>query len=196
MGLAVFNEKRYGNGVKLGRPTVKHQIKTHTNSIIDHLKKRPLGFLNYMKIWHDNSGKGDLASWFLKYIIVHDVQTREKFYFLCQQWLAVEKSDGKVERELFVANEKQKTDLKYLMQKEVTHNMSDSHLWYSIFARPVHSSFTRLDRVTCCFVLLFISMLFNIIYYDMDATTESVKSQKDGLHLGPFSLIFEKVKTT
>ena len=59
-----------------------------------------------MKIWHDNSGKGDDASWFLKFIIIHDLQTREKFYFICQDWLGVEKSDGKIERELFVACEK------------------------------------------------------------------------------------------
>jgi polycystin 1L2 len=118
-----------------------------------------------MKIWHDNSGKGDFASWFLKYIIVHDLQTREKFYFICQNWLAVEKSDGKIERELFLACEPQKTELKYFLQKEAKHNLNDSHIWLSIFNKPVQSSFTRLDRVTCCFVLLYISSFLNIMYF-------------------------------
>lgn len=39
---------------------------------------RPLGSLNYLRIWHDNSGKGNMASWYLKLVIVHDLQTREK----------------------------------------------------------------------------------------------------------------------
>jgi ankyrin repeat protein len=59
--------------------------------------------LTFLKIWHDNSGKGDKASWFLNQIIVHDLQTKEKFYFLCRNWLAVEYNDGKIERELFIA---------------------------------------------------------------------------------------------
>ena len=74
-----------------------------------------MGCLNYIKIWHDNTGKGDKASWFLNYIIVHDLQTKQKYYFLCNDWLAVEHSDGKIERGLFVAYDKQKTELKYLI---------------------------------------------------------------------------------
>ena len=148
----------------------------------------PLGALNYLRVWHDNSGKGDKASWFLKYIIVHDLQTREKFYFLCQNWLAVEKSDGLIDRVLFVSGEAQKTEIIYLMQKQAKQNLSDGHLWISIFARPVHSSFTRLDRVTCAFVLLYISMLMNIMYYGIDSGSTS-----SGLQIEPFSLTIEQV---
>jgi hypothetical protein len=57
---------------------------------------RPLGSLNYLHFWHDNSGPGDSASWFVKYFIVRDLQTMQKFHFICQRWLAVEKDDGKV----------------------------------------------------------------------------------------------------
>ncbi len=150
--------------------------------------KLPLGSLNYLRVWHDNSGKGKMASWFLKYIIVHDLQTREKFYFLCQNWLAVEKDDGLIDRVLFVACEKEKTQIKYLIKKHAKQNMSDRHLWFSIFARPVHSSFTRLDRLTCAFVLLFLTMLVNILYYGSVS-----ESNTDGLHLGPFNLTIELV---
>ena len=55
-----------------------------------------LGLLNCIRIWHDNSGPGSSASWFLKYIIVRDLQTMEKFHFIAQRWFAVEKEDGKV----------------------------------------------------------------------------------------------------
>ena len=89
--------------------------------------KRPLGELEYMKIWHDNSGKGDFASWFLKFIIVKNLQNGEKFYFLCQDWLAVEKSDGKIERELFVACKPQITEIKYLLNLKVHRHFYTGH---------------------------------------------------------------------
>ena len=49
-----------------------------------------------MRIWHDNSGAGNRASWFMKYIVVRNLQTMEKNHFICQQWFAVEKGDGLV----------------------------------------------------------------------------------------------------
>ena len=58
-----------------------------------------------------------MASWYLEHIIVHDLQTRKKFYFLCNKWLAVDKGDGRVDRLLFVANNSQKNELKYLLSK-------------------------------------------------------------------------------
>jgi polycystin 1L2 len=124
-----------------------------------------------MKIWHDNSGKGDNASWYLKHIIVNDLQTNEKYYFICEQWMAVEKEDGKLERELFVACEPQRTEIKYLIQKQAQKSLTDSHLWLSIFNRPVHSSFKRLERVTCGFLFIYMSMLLNILYYQQNSSS-------------------------
>ena len=63
---------------------------------VDTVDCRSLGLLNYIRVWHDNSGKGASASWFLKYIIVRDLQTMQKSYFICQNWLAVEKDTGTV----------------------------------------------------------------------------------------------------
>jgi hypothetical protein len=57
---------------------------------------RSLGPLNFLHIWHDNTGEGADASWFLKSFVVHDLQTMERSDFICQRWLAVEKDDGLV----------------------------------------------------------------------------------------------------
>jgi hypothetical protein len=57
---------------------------------------RSLGDLSYVRIWHDNTGGGSDASWFLKYMIVRDLQTKQTWYFICQRWLAVEEDDGMV----------------------------------------------------------------------------------------------------
>jgi polycystin 1L2 len=122
-----------------------------------------------VKIWHDNSGQGDNASWYLKHIIVNDLQTNEKFYFICEKWMAVEKEDGKLGRDLFVACEPQRTEFKYLLQKQARESLTDTHLWLSIFNRPVNSSFSRFDRVTCGIVFIYISMLINILYYQQSS---------------------------
>ena len=70
--------------------------------------------------------------------------------------------------------------------------MNDDHLWYSIFARPTASSFTRTDRLTCCFVFIFISMLMNIMYYGMGSNSENTNGD---LKFGPFYFTTEQVKT-
>ncbi len=57
---------------------------------------RPLGTLNYARIWHDNSGKGKFQSWYLNYMVVRDLQKGTKFFFVVNQWFAVEEDDGLV----------------------------------------------------------------------------------------------------
>jgi hypothetical protein len=61
-----------------------------------------LGLLNYLHLWHDNSGEDSSASWFLKYIIIIDLQTMDKYHFIAQRWFAVEKDDGKVSFEFHI----------------------------------------------------------------------------------------------
>ncbi|MPC09664.1 Polycystic kidney disease protein 1-like 2 [Portunus trituberculatus] len=56
--------------------------------------EKPLGPLQYLRIWHDNSGKGKEASWFFSYMVVRDVQNGEEFQFINNEWLAVEEGDG------------------------------------------------------------------------------------------------------
>jgi polycystin 1L2 len=141
----------------------------------------PLGDLSFMRIWHNNSGKTfNRASWYLKYVIVHDLQTREKFYFICNSWLSASDS---VEKLLTVAGRKQETELKYLLKKETKERLSDNHLWVSLVSKPTLSSFYRVDRLTCCFVLLFLTMLVDILYYEQDTS-----SHKNMLKIGPFYL--------
>jgi hypothetical protein len=134
-------------------------------------------------VWHDNSGKGSKASWYLKHIIVNDLDKRTRSFFICEQWLAVEKEDGLLERRIKTAGHKEKTQLTYLFKKETQSKLSDGHLWFSLIARPVQSTFSRLDRLTCIFVLMVVSMLANIIYYGTDKS-----SSPNALKIGPFML--------
>ena len=56
-----------------------------------------------MRIWHDNSGKGKFGGWYLNYVVIRDVQTKQRYHFIVNQWLAVEEDDGQVSVCLFVA---------------------------------------------------------------------------------------------
>ena len=55
---------------------------------------RRLGNLTYLRIWHDNNGKGAMKSWFLSFVVVKDVQTGEHYEFICNKWFAVEKGEN------------------------------------------------------------------------------------------------------
>ena len=50
----------------------------------------------YLRIWHDNSGRGKMKSWYLNHVIIRDVQTDKKYYFIANRWWAVEEDDGQV----------------------------------------------------------------------------------------------------
>ena len=120
--------------------------------------------MNSMKIWHDNSGKNEHSSWFLKYIIIYDLQTREKFYTICENWLAVEKGDGKIERILIFLPKNAFKILK-LKNESFKDIFSDLHLWLSVFKKPIGSLFTRLNRVTCFFLSFYLTMCLITAYY-------------------------------
>ena len=128
------------------------------------------------------------SSWYLKHIIINDLQTRNKEYFICEKWFSLNKDDCRLTRILSACGEKQKREFKYLLKTQTEKKLTDSHLWFSIVTKPVQSSFTRLDRLTCCFVLLLISMLINILYYDIDRS-----KNLNGLQLGPFYFTPEQV---
>ncbi|GCC27688.1 hypothetical protein chiPu_0006114 [Chiloscyllium punctatum] len=48
---------------------------------------------------------------------------------------------------------------------KTSESFTDQHIWFSIFARPPRSSFTRVQRVSCCFSLLLCTMLTNIMFW-------------------------------
>jgi polycystin 1L2 len=90
---------------------------------------RSLGLLNYLHIWHDNSGAGASSSWFLKYIIVRDLQTMEKSYFICQKWFAVEKEDEVVSViDFFIFPVKSILRLNVFYQSRVNIKKKNSHM--------------------------------------------------------------------
>ena len=91
-----------------------------------------------------------------------------------------------------MAGQLEKEEFSYIISKRAYHSMSEGHLWFSIFSRPPSNQFTRVQRCTCCFVLFFISMLLNILYYGTAEETKSMNSVS--LSFGPMYLTLQQVK--
>ncbi|KAK7024484.1 hypothetical protein SK128_010796 [Halocaridina rubra] len=145
---------------------------------------RPLGSLEFLRIWHDNSGKGPNASWYLSYIVLKDLQTGDKFTFVAEKWFGIEKGDGEIDKLITVAGKEQMTNFTHLFNVSSSKSFTDGHLWFSVFLRP-----PRCQRLGSCFALLYLSMVVNAMWYQ----TVPESPGTGGLQLGPFSLSPEQI---
>lgn len=56
-------------------------------------------------------------------------------------------------------------DTSYLLKAGGMRKLADDHIWWSIFSRPIRSRFTRCQRVSVCFAMLYLSFLVNAMFY-------------------------------
>ncbi|XP_009573889.1 PREDICTED: LOW QUALITY PROTEIN: polycystic kidney disease protein 1-like 2 [Fulmarus glacialis] len=123
----------------------------------------PLGELQSIRLWHDNSG--DSPSWYVNRVLVHDLAWDQKWYFLCNYWLAVDIGECVLDKVFPVATEQDMKQFSNLFFMKTSKGFQDGHIWYSVFSRSPRSSFTRAQRVSCCFSLLLCTMLTSIIFW-------------------------------
>jgi hypothetical protein len=108
----------------------------------------------------------------------------KRSYFICDNWFAVEKGDGFVDRVVPLASSKELKSFAHLFTQSFKKKFSDGHLWFSVFSRPVRSNFTRLQRISCCISLLFCTMISNAMFYRQD--TQGTKNKAGVLiKIGP-----------
>ncbi|VDO00120.1 unnamed protein product, partial [Rodentolepis nana] len=127
--------------------------------------RKPLGDLRFLRLWHDNRGRGDSASWYCDFVCVIDLQTKTRFNFIVEKWFGVDEGDGLVDRVIPVAGPIDRLRVYYIFSHKVKSDASDNHLWASIFTRPAHSRFTRVERVACCLLILFLTMVSSCMFY-------------------------------
>ncbi|KAM6409331.1 polycystin-1-like protein 2 [Rhynochetos jubatus] len=123
----------------------------------------PLGELQSIRLWHDNSG--DSPSWYVNRVLVHDLAWDQKWYFLCNSWLAIDIGECVLDKVFPVATEQDMKKFSNLFFMKTSKGFQDGHIWYSVFSRPPRSSFTRAQRVSCCFSLLLCTMLTSIMFW-------------------------------
>lgn len=141
-----------------------------------------LGSIKEIHIWHNNAGKS--PAWYLFRVLIRDLQTDAKWWFVCDRWLAVEEDDGAVDRRLRLATKEELTKFNILFVNATRKNLLDGHLWLSVFTRPPKSTFTRVQRLSCCLSLMLSTMLANLMFYQVGADDNSTASQS--IHIGPF----------
>ncbi len=61
------------------------------------------------------------------------------------------------------------TAFKHLFSGSVRKKLSNDHIWVSVMSRPTRSNFTRVQRVSCCVALLFLTMITNCMFFRSDS---------------------------
>ncbi|PVD28960.1 hypothetical protein C0Q70_11556 [Pomacea canaliculata] len=139
------------------------------------------GTSRLLRIWHDNSG-GYQASWFLSRLDVEDLQIGQRYLFICERWLAVDKDNGVVDRFVPLAQQDEIMSFDRLFSEYTKIGITDTHLWLSCFMRPEPSTFTRVQRVSCCLVLLLLTMITSAMFYKAE-DSETGDSSSEYLYL-------------
>ncbi|XP_069779379.1 polycystin-1-like [Narcine bancroftii] len=124
-----------------------------------------LGEIWKIRIWHDNTGLD--PSWYLEHVAVWDKQTDNLYYFLAQDWLSVEneKNEGMVEKDVLVACPQELRRFSRIFASQLKRGVSERHIWLSVWDRLPRSHFTRVQRVTCCTLLVYLFFATGAAWY-------------------------------
>ncbi|KAI0227879.1 Polycystic kidney disease and receptor for egg jelly-related protein, partial [Lamellibrachia satsuma] len=128
-------------------------------------EKHSLGSLTELVIWVDYSKAP--PSWFLNQINVRDTRTGKTYHFVCNKWLIPDEDGDVVTYNL--------TSVKvhsymYTFRVKSLQNLRDQHLWVSIFVCPRHTTFSRVQRLSCAFAFIMSSMLVNLMFYGVNVS--------------------------
>ncbi|XP_051889314.1 polycystin-1 [Pristis pectinata] len=124
-----------------------------------------LGEIWKIRIWHDNTGLD--PSWYLEHVAVWDKQTDSLYYFLAQDWLSVEneKNEGVVEKDVLAACPQELRRFSRIFASQLKRGVSEKHIWLSVWDRLPRSNFTRVQRVTCCTLLIYLFFTVGAVWY-------------------------------
>ncbi|CAG2231161.1 PKD1L2 [Mytilus edulis] len=124
----------------------------------------------------------------------HSVQnTMRKYAFLCDKWFAFDKGQGQIDHMIPVASAEEMQSFGHLFFSKTRKDMTDGHLWFSVASRPLHSTFTRAQRLSCCLSLLFMTMITNCMWYKSDSNEGDISQN---VHLGPFTFSSQEFFTS
>ena len=91
-----------------------------------------------------------------------------------------------------VANDQERKAMSFRLTKQFKMKFTDDHLWFSIFSYSKSNHLTRIQRCTVCFLLFILSLLFNILYYDLSTQSSSL-SFSSSIQLGPLIISLQQV---
>ncbi|XP_077358515.1 polycystin-1 isoform X3 [Festucalex cinctus] len=123
-----------------------------------------LGEVWKIRIWHDNTGLD--PSWYVQHVVVWDPMTDHMFFFLVDDWLSVENpKNGTVEKEILALCPEELFQFQRILSSQLIFGIAERHLWLSLWERPIHSAFTRAQRVTCSALMLHLYLALGALWY-------------------------------
>ena len=116
-----------------------------------------------------------------------------RYVFRCDEWLAKDQSDGRIERVLSTKTEGEgKMDTGNLFQTNMQTSILNDHILFSAFYRKSKSTFTRVQRISCFVSILYLTMISNAMYYK----TEENATPASALTIGPISISMNDLFTS
>lgn len=187
VGIKLHGERGNSDAIRFMDPWKEIKLFTRgsVNTFILHLPVH-LGQLYKLKIWHDNSGKS--PSWFLYQVVVKDMSTNEKWYFVANRWLAVERLDGAIDVEVKAASKSELTRFKDFFQWRAVMSFADKHLFLSLFTRLPQNPFTRCQRLTCMLSIILVSLVTNAMFYRLEQ-----ESDPNSFRIGPLEVSLQQL---
>ena len=114
--------------------------------------------------------------------------------FLCDDWLAVNKSDGSIRRTLKPSNAfTAANNSSALVRSNMFHRTVDDHMWLSVGMRAKPSSFTRAQRLATCMATLFLAMITNCMFFKTD---DEQTLNSEAISIGPITLTPQQISNS
>ncbi|XP_041671972.1 polycystin-1 [Cheilinus undulatus] len=138
-----------------------------------------LGEVWKIRIWHDSTGLD--PSWYVKHVVVWDPQTDHMFFFLLEDWLAVEnQKNSTVEKEVLASCPMELSQFRRVFSSQLMFGMVERHLWLSLWECPAQSRFTRSQRVLCSALMLHLYLALGVLWYravGVEGSSEPVSAE-------------------
>ncbi|CAL4060237.1 unnamed protein product, partial [Meganyctiphanes norvegica] len=132
-----------------------------------------LGNLEFLRIWHDNSGK---CTSFMKYMVFYKAESDGKRPFICNNAYQLNYDDIRVSKIIVVTHKKVNQFFEIKFRNEFFKNF--------VFAELSRVKFTRVQRITTCMALLYLTMVTNAMFYGVIPEEPGAGA----FSLGPFSM--------
>lgn len=153
----------------------------------------PLGPLQYLRVFHDNSGRPPYDSWQIDRVVFRDLQNLEQYTFETvgdDCWLSLDRGDGNIDR-MYLSNNEEAGSFSDKMYFQTNRAANQDHVWMAPFLRPIGSRYCRKERISVCTVFLCLSMLINALFYEVEAD-----SPVDAFYyIGPIPLAYSQIVT-
>ncbi|XP_041446114.1 polycystic kidney disease protein 1-like 2 [Xenopus laevis] len=146
----------------------------------------PLGELQNITLSHD--GTGPKKSWFVTRVTAQDVQLKKNWHFTCNAWLSEPPRGDSLTKTFWAANELELRSFRNIFVKKTLKDLHEEHIWISAFNPPPRSSFTRVQRVSCCMGLLLCTIVINLMFWELPQASYPVI-----ISMGSFNLTWKDI---